>query len=351
MKRILKSFIGTVFCCTLFAACSDNSLPDNPVVQSPISGLVIEVNGENYTALPGLDAEGAMRDRLALAVKIPSRRAKIVQLSFADRSYTSDVQAGDEVTFEENLLPITLYRNGAEAGKYWVEMQFNPPPFYYFIKSSDKDADGNGYYLNTESPQTIASGAYDNHFEGEIDLTATNWDNIGLIASDQTKYYDFAGGPWPALSSYSWVGVEKSAAGWGYFPCDGPWNDWLVTNDNPEIVSPGVWRVNFDNETLRVDMTMTQWAICGSAAGARTAMTYSPQTRTWKAEAQLATGTMRFETIAVTAGDPTFDLGLASGISQLGPEGEDIRITEAGRYEITLTLSEPPYYTYELLKR
>lgn len=230
-------------------------------------------------------------------------------------------------------------------------MQFNPPPFYYFIKSSDKDADGNGYYLDTQSPQTIASGTYDNHFEGEIDLTATNWDNIGLITSDQTKYYDYAGGPWPALSSYSWTGVEKTAGGWGYFPCDGPWNDWLVTNDNPEIVSPGVWRVNFDSETLRVDMTMTQWTVSGSAVGTRTAMTYSPQTRSWSAEAHLSAGSMRFETIAVTFGDPTFNLGVGSGISELAADGEQIEIEEAGDYEIRLKLSDPPYYTYELIKK
>ena len=186
MKTNLKIFLCTAFACALFTACSDNGLPENPTLQSPISGLVIEVNGENYTALPGLDAEGAFLDRLALAVKIPSRRATIVQLSLAD-GYTSDVHTGDEVTFDENLLPITLYRGGKEAAKYWVEMSFNPPPFYYFIKSSDYDSDGNRYFLDTEHPQTIASAAYDNHFEGEIDLTETNWDNIGLITSDQSK--------------------------------------------------------------------------------------------------------------------------------------------------------------------
>ena len=349
MKFDLKISLCAALACILFTACSDHDLPGNPTLQSPISGLVIEVDGENYTALPGLDAAGAFLDRLTLAVKIPNRRATVVQLSLAD-GYTSDVQTGDEVTFEENLLPITLYRDGKETAKYWVEMSFNPPPFYYFIKSSDYDPDGNRYFLDTEHPQTIASAAYDNRFEGEIDLTGTNWDNIGLIASDQSKYYDFAGGPWPALSSYSWTGVEKTAAGWGYFPCDGPWNDWLVTNDNADIVSPGVWRVNFDSETFRVDMTMTQWCVTGSAVETPMTMTYSSQTRSWSLTTALLAGTMYFETIAVTFGDPTFNLGLSSGISELASDGEMIAVSEAGNYEITLTLSNPPYYTYSLKK-
>ncbi|MCM1302277.1 MAG: hypothetical protein NC250_09355 [Alistipes senegalensis] len=350
MKYNLKISICAMLAFALLTACSDNDLPDNPVLQSPVSGLVIEVNGENYTALPGLDDEGAFLDKMTLAVKIPSRHATIVQLNLMD-GYTSDVKSGDDVMFEDNLLPITLYRNGTEAAKYWVEMSFNPPPFYYFIKSSDKDSDGNGYFLNTDNPQIMASANYDNHFEGEVDLTASNWDNVGVIASDQTKYYDFAGGPWPALSCYSWTGVEKTAAGWGYFPCDGPWNDWLVTNDNSDIVSPGIWRVNFDSETYQVDMTMTQWCVSGSAVGTRIAMTYSSEQRAWSTTAALSAGTMRFETIAVTSGDPTFDLGLASGISELASGGEDIRISEAGTYEITLVLSNPPYYTYEVVKK
>lgn len=350
MKPNLRISVLAASLIALFTSCSNDELPSNPTLQSPISGLILEVNGENYTALPGLDAEGNFLDRMTLAVKIPSRQATVVQLSLA-AGYTSDVKSGDEVTFEDNLLPITLFRSGAEAAEYWVEMSFNPPPFYYFIKSSDKDPDGNGYYLNVENPQIIASAAYDNHYEGEIDLTMTNWDNIGLITSDQTKYYDFAGGPWPALSCYSWIGEEKTAAGWGYFPCDGPWNDWLVTNDNTDIVSPGVWRVNFDSETLQVDMTMTQWCVSGSAVGSRTAMAYSSETRTWSAEVDLRSGALRFETIPVTSGDPTFELGLSSGISELAAGGEDIQVAESGSYEIVLELSNPPYYTYSITKK
>lgn len=350
MKHLLNIMTGAVILLTTLCACSDDDLPTDAVLESPISGLVVSVNGEKCTALPQLDENGSFADKMLLTVKIPSRKATIVQLNLADKRWTSDVQSGDEVMFEDNLLPITLYENGTEKGKYWVEMKFNPPPFYYFIRSGDTDEWGGRYFLHTENPQTIASATYDNKFEGYVDLTDSNWDNVGLINSDQTKYYDFNGGPWPAVSNYSWTGVEKDAPGWGYFPCDGPWNDWLATDGNTDIVSPGVWRVAFDSETFNVDMTMTQWTVSGSAVGNKLAMTYSHDTKTWTLTAQLTAGTMRFETIPVMASDPTFNLGLSDGISQLADGGADISVSQAGNYSIELDLSKAPYYTYSLEK-
>lgn len=351
MKKIFNYLsVCALFSAVLFTACQKDELPKNPTLQYAVSGLIINVSGEDYTAVPQLDANGVLSDVMLLDVKIPSRTAKIVQIDLAD-GLTTDVKAGDEIQFEDNMFALQLYRNGVAAEKYLVEMNFNPPPFYYFIKSSDRDADGNRYYLNLDNPQTIASGTYDNHFEGEIDLTTTNWDNIGIITSDQKYYYDFAGGPWPALSEYSWTGVEKVANGSGYFSCDGPWNDWLVTNGNPDIVSPGVWRVEFDKETFDVHMTMTQWAVSGSATNGKLAMTYSADSRTWSLTTSLSAGTLRFVTIPVTFGDSEFDLGLSSGISELGAGGDNIQIAESGNYLITLCLSNPPYYTYSVTKQ
>lgn len=87
------------------------------------------------------------------------------------------------------------------------------------------------------------------------------------------------------------------------------------------------------------------------AVGSRAAMTYSPETRTWSAEVDLRSGALRFETIPVTSGDPTFELGLSSGISELAAGGEDIQVAESGTYDIMLELSNPPYYTYKIIKK
>lgn len=334
----------------LAAACADHNLPADPVLTSPISGLVLNVSGEDYTAVPVLGDAGAYTGTYELAVKIPGRKATVVQIDLADKSLTSNIAVGDEIEFEDNKYTVTLYRGASEAGRYTVEMSFNPPPFYYFIKTSDKDADGNRYFLDLDHPQTIASGTYDEWYEGYVDLTMSNWDNVGLVSSELTTIYDYCGGPWPPLSHYMWTGSPKAAPGTGYYPVDGPWNDWKATDGNPDIVSPGVWRVYFNNATGEVDMTMTQWCLSGSAAGATAPMTYDSATRTWTADATLSAGKLRFVTVPVSFGDPTFDLGLSSGISELAEGGEDIQISEAGNYSVTLDLSNAPYYTYTLQK-
>ena len=345
-----------LYCLLVFTifltACQDDKLPSNPVLMAPVSGLVINVNGENYTALPVLKENGSFDDTYILPVKIPSKNAKIVQINFTDKSLSSDLKVGDEVQFDaDNKLALNVLRDGTTVAKYWVEMRFNPPAFFYFIKTSDKDADGNRYFLDLEHPQTIASGTYDEWFEGYVDLTMSNWDNIGLISSDLTTVYDYEGGPWPPLTEYAWNAAPHVAPGTGCYPVAGPWNDWKVTNDNPDIVSPGVWRISFNSTTLAVNMTETQWCVDGSSVDKITPMIYDSSTRMWSVELSLSAGSFRFKTTPVTFGDQTFDFGLAtSGISELAEGGKDIEVKEVGKYRIELCLSNSPYYTYKISK-
>ena len=346
MKNIL---LGILIVLTGFIACQDDNLPGNPTLTAPISGLIITVNGEDYTATPQLKEDGSLTENYILSVKIPSQAATVKEIYLSDNSFTADVKAGDNIQFVDNMLPITLSKK-EQSKKYYIKMSYNPPPFMYFIKSSDRDADGNRYYLATETADRIASGTYDTKYEGYVDLTTSNWDNIGLISSDKTTYYDYAGGPWPAVSAYTWTGVEKAGTGSDYFPCDGPWNDWKTVNGNAEIVSPGVWKINYDSETKQVEMVEVQWAVSGSAISSKTAMTYSATNKTWSLTAQLVSGSFKFTTIPVSAGDPEVTYGLATGISQLASDGKDISISEAGTYTITLSLSNPPYYSYTLTK-
>lgn len=352
MKLVKIIYTATFLAsCFLVSSCNDHDLPKNPVLTMPVTSVVVEVNGENYTAVPSLTEEGAISDVFTLLVKIPSANARIVDISLAD-GYSCNLSDGDEVVFEDFRLPIIVNQGNTEIGKYWVEMVFNPPPFFYFVKTSDRDSEGARYFLDLDAPTTIASGTYDNFFEGEVDLTASNWDNVGLVSSDLTTIYNLAAGPWPALSHYDWVAETKAAKGDGFYPTDGPWNDWLITNNNTAIVSPGVWRVIFDSSTNLVSMTMTQWAIAGNASGALVAMAYDSTTKTWHAELDLKVGSFYFETIPVTFGEPRFNLGIKTGIlGQLGSDGDEIAVDEAGKYEVTLSLSNPPYYTYSLNKK
>lgn len=98
-------------------------------------------------------------------------------------------------------------------------------------------------------------------------------------------------------------------------------------------------------------MTMTQWAIFGSAVDHVTAMTYDPASKSWSVSAALRSGSFHFETIPVSFGDPTFRLGYKADIlGELAEDGTEIEISQAGEYNITLTLSVSPYYTYTLTK-
>jgi hypothetical protein len=332
-------------------SCGNDDLPENPTLKSPISALIITVNGEDYTATPQLLPDGAFNDTLLLSVKQPNVTGTVKHFKLYDNA-TANISEGDAVTFINNVLTVNVY-NGNESRAYYVEMRFNPPPFLYLVKSSDRDENGARYYLNTATAQKIVSGTYNHLYEGYIDLTGTNWDNIGLVQSDLSAYFDYNGGWGSGRSSGSFVFTSKQANGTGFFPCDGPWADWKWKGANTEIVSPGVWKFNFDAATNTLDLTEIQWAITGSAAVSIQALTYSSATKIWTLTMNLSSGSLQFTTIPVTVGDPTVTVGESSSSTvtgRLSSGGNDITISSAGNYTIEMDLSNPPYYAYRIVK-
>ena len=151
---------------------------------------------------------------LTLEVRKASTKAVVKSIVLADASAEANVAVGDEVTFTGNRWELVLKR-GMETGSYFVEMVYNEPPFMYFVKTGDYGPEGERYYVNPDKSQKIASINYDTKFEGYIDLTGTNWDNIGLVASDLSSYYDFSGGA--DGSSCSFEMVKKESAGGNVF--------------------------------------------------------------------------------------------------------------------------------------
>lgn len=328
-------------------ACNDKSMPENPVLTMPITSLVLEVSGEDFTAVPNLDESNSFTDELSLSVKIPSSHATVKAISLQS-GYTTDIAVGDKIEFTDNKFTLNL-TFGCVNSAYTINMLFNPPPIMYVVKTSDRDEIGTGYYLDIKTQDFIASANYDNFYEGELNLSKTNWDNVGLVSQDLTTIYNVAAGPWPPLSHYTWTALTKAAKGDGYFSCDGPWNDWKETNGNADIVSPGIWRVIFDSNTLEVEMTMTQWAVTGNSIAHKTAMVYNEKEKAWSLSAQLKKGEITFETIPVAFGDPVYRLGHKDNIlGMLSHDGSSIKVEKDGTYDIKLTLSNPPYYLYEI---
>lgn len=329
------------------SSCQNTDLPKNPVLSFPITTLVLEVSGEDYTAVPVLNENHNFTGDLSLLVKVPSERAIVKDLSIQN-GYQSNISIGDEVLFSNDILEV-LIKNGSNSESYRVKMEFNPPPIIYAVKTSDHDEEGSSYYLDINTQDFIASGSYDNIYEGELNLTNTNWDNVGLVSEDLTTIYNLAAGPWPPESHYVWIAETKPATSSTHFRMEGPWNDWKATNDNPAIISPGVWHVIFDISTRTVDMTMTQWAINGSSVTSITAMNYDSMTRCWNVILDLNPGDLYFETIPVVFGDPVYRLSYKANIlGMLAADGENIRIEKAGKYNVELKLSNPPYYIYSI---
>lgn len=330
-------------------SCSDDDYPANATIVSPISALVLSVEGIDYVAVPRLAEDGSLDHTLTIEVRKESAKAVVKSVHLADTGMSIDIAAGDEVSFENNRLALSLTR-GSETESYFVEMVYNPPPFMYFIKTGDRGPEGEKYYINPESSQKIASVDYNDKYEGYIDLTATNWDNIGLVESGLSNYYDYNGGLSGVQSSASYVMVKKQSSGGHTFPCDGPWGNWTTTNGNTAIISPGIWKINFDAATRTMSLLETQWAVTGPAINASEAMTYASDTRKWSLTTDLSAGTLKFTTIPVNEGDPVITYGASEGISRLSEKGKDIEIAVAGNYTITLDLSQSPYYDYTIKK-
>ena len=331
-------------------SCSNNDYPENATIVSPISSLILSVEGIDYVAVPRLTEEKTVDHTLCINVRKLGTKAIVKSIVLTDAGTSIDVVAGDEVSFIDNKLSLTLTK-GSVSEVYVIEMTYNPPPFMYFTKTSDRGPEGEKYYIDAEKSQRIASVNYDDKFEGYIDLTATSWDNIGLVESELGSYYDINGGLAGDQSSGTFVMVKKESSGWKAFPCDGPWGNWTTTNGNAEIVSPGVWKINFDAATNTMMLLETQWAITGTAISTLKAMTYLSDTHKWSLTTELSEGSLKFTTIAVSEDDPVVIYGASEGISKLSTNGKDIEISLAGSYNIELDLSNPPYYDYTIMKK
>lgn len=349
MKNNIFLFFALLSVLMCGVSCSNDDYSDNATIVSPISSLILTVGGIDYVAVPRLKEDKSLDHTMTIDVRKVSAKAVVKSLHLASAGMKINIAVGEEVTFDNNKLALTL-TDGSATESYFVEMVYNPPPFMYFTKTGDRGPEGQKYWVDADKSQRIASVDYNDKFEGYIDLTATGWDNVGLVESGLASYYDFNGGLTGIQSCGTFVMAKKESTGGYSFPCDGPWGNWTTTNGNAEIISPGVWKVNFDAATSTMVMLETQWALTGSAINALKAMSYSADTHTWKLTTDLSVGTLKFTTIAVSEGDPVIVYGASEGISRLSENGKEIEIGEAGNYTITLDLSQSPYYDYLIEK-
>ena len=319
-----------------------NDIEIKPVLETYISGFVLEINKSDYVVSPQIDSNGTISNTMLVSVKQPSVEGIVKRLDFTDSKFRANVNVGDVVRFTDNNAEITI-SNGVITEIITIEMNFNPPPVLYVVNSGD------GYKLDIEKSAKLHSITYDDSYEGYIDLSNNSWNNIGIVLADGSLYYDCNGGLNSGVSYGEFVLIEKKSPETGYYPCDGPWGDWTTNASNDLITSPGIWKVDFDLKTKRLLMLETQFAISGDAVKDNGIMTYNHEDCKWCIDTFLSVGSFRFTTIPVNSGDPSLVYGLSDGISPIVENGLDIPVEVSGKYKIELDLNNS-FYNYEIIK-
>lgn len=101
MKRNITLILITLCLAIGVVSCSEDSYPENPTLVSPISGLVLEVNGTDYVATPLLQEDGLLSKTLLVAVNQPSTTAIVKQIDVSDPSATVNINCGRCDYFQE----------------------------------------------------------------------------------------------------------------------------------------------------------------------------------------------------------------------------------------------------------
>jgi hypothetical protein len=186
-----------------------------------------------------------------------------------------------------------------------------------------------GYTVIPGTTQTIASGTYDNNYEGYIDFPVS-WLGFYLVTPATGIEYGVNAG----FSSGTTETLQQTTSA-------APYGNW-GTN--------GYWKFNYNATTLALTLVQTNWAITGSATGNNAdVMVFSTTSKTWSITASLSAGSFQFtaqSTPAVIYGDA----GTTVATGQLAANGTAISIPSAGNYTITMNLSNPPYYVYQVVK-
>ncbi len=124
-------------------------------------------------------------------------------------------------------------------------------------------------------------------------------------------------------------------------------------SNNLKVTEPGYYLLKANLNDLTWSATKTAWGVIGDATGSWANdkdMTYDPATKVWTITLALQPGEMKFranDLWAINYGDNTPD------DQNFTPDfnGKNIKIKEAGTYEVVLSLGIPGNYSYSLTKK
>ncbi|MDO6388822.1 SusE domain-containing protein [Pontibacter sp. BT731] len=116
-----------------------------------------------------------------------------------------------------------------------------------------------------------------------------------------------------------------------------------------QVDGAGYYLLKANTNQLTWEAVKTTWGVIGDATGSwdnDQDMTYDATAQVWKATLQLSVGEIKFranDKWDINFGDDNADASLEYGAA-------NIKVTEAGRYEVVLNLANPGNYTYTLTK-
>lgn len=187
-------------------------------------------------------------------------------------------------------------------------------------------------------PSVYVPGSY----QGWTPATA---DKIASVKDDKTYegYFNFpdAVNEFKITSDPDWDHTNYGDAGNGKLSTDG---------GNFKVEGAGYYLLKANLNANTWSATKVSWGVIGDATGSWDAdkdMTYDPATKAWKITLNLSAGELKFR--ANDAWDINLgDKATPDGFLEYG--GKNIKITEAGKYDITLNLSYAGNLIYTLKK-
>lgn len=143
-------------------------------------------------------------------------------------------------------------------------------------------------------------------------------------------------------SAPNWDGTNYGDEGDGTLSTDG---------GNLSVSESGYYKINVDlsGAPYKYTLTKTDWGLIGSATDGgwdnSTPMTYNADTKVWSVTTTLKADEFKFRA------NNGWDINLGGDLNNLSYGGDNIKITEAGTYKVSLDLSDPATYKASVVKQ
>jgi hypothetical protein len=249
-------------------------------------------------------------------------------------------------TLNQNLLRLGLAPNN--AGQFAVRVMAaiarpssDPSNMVY---SNAATVSATPYLVLIDYPSLYVPGDYQSWTPATAPKVASVKDNKvyeGYVYFSKASPFKFTSAP-------NWDNTNYGAGGTGKLS---------TTGGDLTIAEPGYYLVKADLNTLTWSATTTTWSVIGAATpggwDADSPLTFNPITNTWTATLDLKAGELKFRA------NNAWDINYGDGDSKNGAaadglldlNADNIVVPSAGRYLVTLNLSNAGNYLYSLTRQ